>query len=125
MDTILIFLIFVIQLFNVANRRRVVGSHLLNAESSRSHLCCIVGIRQVETAGRTLVSKLHIVDLAGSEMVRKTAASGSRLEEAKHINKSLSALVSKTLQTLVNTKFFIMDTMFVYISLCREMLYML
>jgi len=34
------------------------------------------------------------VDLAGSERVDKTGATGSRLDEAKHINKSLSALLS-------------------------------
>ena len=33
-----------------------------------------------------------MVDLAGSEKTRKTQATGQRLEEAKMINKSLSAL---------------------------------
>lgn len=36
--------------------------------------------------------KLYLVDLAGSEKVEKTGAKGSTLEEAKMINKSLSAL---------------------------------
>ncbi|KAH8061497.1 hypothetical protein JL722_4125 [Aureococcus anophagefferens] len=40
----------------------------------------------------TRVGKLVLVDLAGSEMVRKTHAAGQQLEEAKTINKSLSAL---------------------------------
>ena len=40
----------------------------------------------------TIESKLHFVDLAGSEKVGKTGASGQTLEEAKKINKSLSAL---------------------------------
>jgi kinesin family protein 5 len=35
---------------------------------------------------------LYIVDLAGSEKVQKTAASGQRLEEAKSINTSLATL---------------------------------
>jgi kinesin family member 5 len=35
---------------------------------------------------------LTLVDLAGSERVRNTTSSGTRLEEAKHINASLSAL---------------------------------
>jgi kinesin family member 5 len=35
---------------------------------------------------------LYFVDLAGSELVNKTGAKGSVLEEAKMINKSLSAL---------------------------------
>lgn len=33
-----------------------------------------------------------MVDLAGSEKVSKTGAKGTTLEEAKNINKSLSAL---------------------------------
>lgn len=36
--------------------------------------------------------KLNLVDLAGSERVGKSGAEGSRLREAQHINKSLSAL---------------------------------
>ena len=35
---------------------------------------------------------LHLVDLAGSERVGRSEAQGDRLEEAKHINKSLSAI---------------------------------
>lgn len=37
-------------------------------------------------------SRLVLADLAGSERVRKTTPTGVRLEEAKHINSSLSAL---------------------------------
>ncbi len=33
-----------------------------------------------------------MVDLAGSERVRRTTSKGQRLEEAKHINASLSTL---------------------------------
>ena len=36
--------------------------------------------------------KLLLVDLAGSERVRRTTSQGARLEEAKSINQSLSAL---------------------------------
>lgn len=35
---------------------------------------------------------MHLVDLAGSERADKTEASGDRLKEAQHINRSLSAL---------------------------------
>ena len=38
------------------------------------------------------MGKLYCCDLAGSEKVGKTEASGQTLEEAKMINKSLSAL---------------------------------
>ena len=43
-------------------------------------------------SGSTLRGCLHLVDLAGSERVDKSEATGERLIEAKHINKSLSAL---------------------------------
>lgn len=42
--------------------------------------------------GTVLESKLWLVDLAGSERVGKTNASGDRLKEAQHINRSLSSL---------------------------------
>ena len=42
--------------------------------------------------GRIKFGKLILVDLAGSEKVEKTGAEGRVLEEAKNINKSLSAL---------------------------------
>jgi hypothetical protein len=35
---------------------------------------------------------LNLVDLAGSEKIRKTGVTGNKLEEAKKINMSLSAL---------------------------------
>jgi kinesin family protein 5 len=81
---------------DAALRRRATGSHCMNSESSRSHLLCVLTVtQQVDAdseAGLSLSSKIHLIDLAGSEMVRKTEAQGERLNEAKHINKSLSAL---------------------------------
>lgn len=80
---------------SIALKRRTTGSHLMNKESSRSHLVVIISMKQTSKSSSNcskVYSKLHLVDLAGSEMVRKTDASGSRLDEAKHINKSLSAL---------------------------------
>lgn len=41
---------------------------------------------------RSKTGKLILVDLAGSEKVEKTGAEGKVFEEAKTINKSLSAL---------------------------------
>lgn len=39
-----------------------------------------------------LRGNLHLIDLAGSERVDRSEATGDRLREAQHINKSLSAL---------------------------------
>jgi kinesin family protein 5 len=65
----------------------------MNAESSRSHSIFLVTIQQRNTeTGSQKTGNLYLVDLAGSEKVGKTGASGQTLEEAKKINKSLSAL---------------------------------
>ncbi|KAH9856980.1 kinesin heavy chain [Lenzites betulinus] len=72
---------------------RVVSSTNMNAESSRSHSIFLITIQQRNTeTGAQKNGNLYLVDLAGSEKVGKTGASGQTLEEAKKINKSLSAL---------------------------------
>ncbi|KAI0957327.1 hypothetical protein AcW1_005753 [Taiwanofungus camphoratus] len=72
---------------------RVVSSTNMNAESSRSHSIFLITINQRNTeTGAQKTGNLYLVDLAGSEKVGKTGASGQTLEEAKKINKSLSAL---------------------------------
>ncbi|KAL7270503.1 Kinesin heavy chain [Rhizina undulata] len=72
---------------------RAVAATNMNQESSRSHSIFVIQINQknVET-GSMKAGYLYLVDLAGSEKVGKTGASGQTLEEAKKINKSLSAL---------------------------------
>uniref|UniRef100_A0A673X6J5 Kinesin-like protein n=1 Tax=Salmo trutta TaxID=8032 RepID=A0A673X6J5_SALTR len=71
----------------------VVVAEDMNEHSSRSHSIFLINIKQenVETELK-LSGKLYLVDLAGSEKVSKTGAEGSVLDEAKNINKSLSAL---------------------------------
>lgn len=72
---------------------RATAATNMNQESSRSHSIFVLTITQknVET-GSAKSGQLFLVDLAGSEKVGKTGASGQTLEEAKKINKSLSAL---------------------------------
>ena len=72
---------------------RAVAATNMNQESSRSHSIFVITVTQknVET-GSAKSGQLFLVDLAGSEKVGKTGASGQTLEEAKKINKSLSAL---------------------------------
>ncbi|KAL5705938.1 serine/threonine-protein kinase KIN2 [Ranunculus cassubicifolius] len=75
----------------IANR--AVGETQMNMSSSRSHCAYIFTVRQeLKKERRVKTGKLILVDLAGSEKVEKTGAEGRLLEEAKTINKSLSAL---------------------------------
>ncbi|URD74114.1 KISc [Musa troglodytarum] len=75
----------------IANR--AVGETQMNLASSRSHCVYIFSVQQESrTDGRSKTGKIVLVDLAGSEKADRTGAGGIVLEEAKSINKSLSAL---------------------------------
>ena len=76
-------------------KNRSVGATLMNQASSRSHSIFTIIIECAESDKRgdhIRVGKLNLVDLAGSERQSKTGATGDRLKEAQHINRSLSAL---------------------------------
>ncbi|KAI9187663.1 hypothetical protein H9P43_002054 [Blastocladiella emersonii ATCC 22665] len=83
----------VLEVMRRGQAARVVAYTHMNAESSRSHSMFVITINQKDVnAGTQRSGKLYLVDLAGSEKVGKTGASGQTLEEAKKINKSLTAL---------------------------------
>ncbi|KAE9524819.1 hypothetical protein AGLY_014869 [Aphis glycines] len=78
-------------------KNRTVGSHNMNECSSRSHTMLTVYItseQQISEDGVfiTKQGKINFVDLAGSEMTKKTMSEGKTLEEANNINKSLMVL---------------------------------
>ena len=72
----------------------------MNEHSSRSHTILTVHIHSEEKATSednkavyiTRHGKINFVDLAGSEMTKKTRSEGKTLEEANNINKSLMVL---------------------------------
>jgi kinesin family protein 5 len=65
----------------------------MNATSSRSHSIFSLTVYQKNTKTEaSKIGKLYFCDLAGSECISKTESKGQTLEEAKMINKSLSAL---------------------------------
>ena len=78
-----------------ATANRAVSATGMNAGSSRSHSVVTI---TVEARSRTApaaglrIGKLNIVDLAGSESLRRSAATGQTAAEAMVINTSLSAL---------------------------------
>lgn len=64
--------------------------------SSRSHTILTVTITSEQPAEDGVflsrMGKINFVDLAGSEMTKKTQSEGKTLEEANNINKSLMVL---------------------------------
>lgn len=85
-----------LNLLFLGNTNRVVGPHALNRSSSRSHCVFTVYIesRMRVDCGSASVhnSRLNLLDLAGSERLKKTGSGGVTLKEAGYINKSLSFL---------------------------------
>ncbi|KAK9668132.1 hypothetical protein RND81_13G036700 [Saponaria officinalis] len=83
----------VLELMNIGFMNRAVGATALNERSSRSHSILTVHVRGMDLKSNSVLRGcLHLVDLAGSERVDRSEATGDRLKEAQHINKSLSAL---------------------------------
>lgn len=92
-------------LFLCGAKKRHVAASKANDQSSRSHaiFTIYIQIQELNEEGMTAIksSMLHIVDLAGSERQKNTEASGTRLQEAGTINKSLTHL-GKTIRALID-----------------------
>ncbi|EPS60229.1 hypothetical protein M569_14574, partial [Genlisea aurea] len=83
----------VMELMNIGLVNRSVGATTSNKRSSRSHSIITVHVFGTELETKSSIHGcLHLVDLAGSERVDRSEATGERLREVQHINKSLSAL---------------------------------
>ncbi|KAL0032084.1 hypothetical protein WJX77_004214 [Trebouxia sp. C0004] len=84
------------QIFEIMEKgfeHRAVGCHDINARSSRSHCLLVINVAATDAAsGVRTVGKLTLCDLAGSERITKTGATGLTLTEAQNINKSLLEL---------------------------------
>ena len=102
----------VLEIMEEGKNNRHIAVTNMNEHSSRSHSVFLINVKQENVENeKKLTGKLYLVDLAGSEKVRKkssdfkfnrfflnkkkvskTGAEGQVLDEAKNINKSLSAL---------------------------------
>ncbi|KAF1322158.1 Kinesin motor domain containing protein, partial [Globisporangium splendens] len=81
--------------FQEGIKHKVMASHRLNAASSRSHCISTIYVESCDpndSANDILQSKLALADLAGSERIDKTGATGITLQESIGINKSLFVL---------------------------------
>ena len=90
--------------------RRQVAATELSTDSSRSDAIFTVSIQMVENLEngecRTVTSKLNLVDLAGSNRLNKTRASGETLKEGCNLSQSLSPL-GTVIDALVKGKYHI------------------
>jgi kinesin family member 22 len=71
--------------------QRSTGATKLNQESSRSHFILQLTIK-IKQGEKEFMSKIHLIDLAGSEDNKRTGNFGMRMNESCAINKSLFVL---------------------------------
>lgn len=80
------------RLLDFGAKVRATAQTNMNSTSSRSHSVLTLRLTQVFPGGTLRNSSVNLCDLAGSERVKKTGATGQRAREGSCINNSLSVL---------------------------------
>ena len=83
----------VVDMLERADKNRTIAATAANERSSRSHSVFMLALEgKNEGTGERSRGVLNLIDLAGSERLSHSLATGDRLKETQHINKSLSCL---------------------------------
>ncbi|ELR10902.1 kinesin motor domain containing protein [Acanthamoeba castellanii str. Neff] len=82
----------VMELLKFGAQFRQIGATSSNDSSTRAHSLFMLTLTQKFPDGSAKTGKLNLADLAGSENIFRSGATGAQVEEAKKINQSLSAL---------------------------------
>jgi len=75
----------VYDLITLGDEMRSKAATKMNANSSRSHTLFVLQLQQKFPDGSTKSGRLNLADLAGSESVGKTEATGQTLEEVRRL----------------------------------------
>ena len=91
-----------IKLLWTGSLNRKVGSTFQNDVSSRSHAVFLISVEKTDSLTKQVTSfKITVVDLAGSEKLKKSGATGERMKEGISINAGLLSL-SKVVMALAD-----------------------
>ena len=83
----------VMRVMELGTKNRAASATKMNAQSSRSH--CVLMIQVFghnQNTGEKIFGKLNLIDLAGSERLKRSGVEGQALKEAVSINSSLASL---------------------------------
>lgn len=80
------------KLYSEASKMRATSATEMNLVSSRSHMILMMKLQWDEPTLPGSHAQVNLIDLAGSERINESGATGEVMMEAIHINKSLSAL---------------------------------
>lgn len=92
------------KIYAEASKMRATSATEMNLVSSRSHMLFMLKLQWDEPTLPGSHAQLNMIDLAGSERINESGATGETMMEAIHINKSLSALGNVVIKLVEQAK---------------------